>query len=351
MTDHGVAMRIRIRLEMTKIEENNAEMKRLIAAFPENLIEGLAIANANPLKKTYPKIENIVICGMGGSGIGGKLVASWIADEIDIPIVFCQDYTLPNFVNEKTLIIASSYSGNTEEVISNVRMGKHKKASIIGICSGGKLQAFCSEFDYECIIVPGGNPPRTALGFSVIQLTHILSELDLISKEKLNEFTLAKKILISHNEEIHKEAKALAQFINGKELLIYCESKDQEIAVRARQQFNENCKVLVNHHVIPEMNHNELVGWYGGDDRYAVLFLNTTDWHPQNEKRLAFSKEALKLQTNHIMTLTAKGNTMLVRSLYLISIIDWASLYLAEKNSIDSVYIEVINELKASLLK
>lgn len=336
---------------MTMCKENNTKMKRLIAAFPENLTEGLAIATMNPLKQRYSKFENIIICGMGGSGIGGKLVASWVADEIDIPIVFCQDYKLPNFVNEKTLIIASSYSGNTEEVISNVRIGKDKNASIIGICSGGKLQAFCSEFDYECIIVPGGNPPRTALGFSVIQLTHILIELDLISKEKLNEFNLAKNLLISDNEEIHKEAKALAQFINGKELLIYCESKDQEIAVRARQQFNENCKILVNHHVIPEMNHNELVGWYGGDNRYAVLFLNTADWHPQNEKRLAFSMKTLKAKTSHMMTLTAKGNTRLVRSLYLISIIDWASLYLAEKNSIDSVYIEVINELKASLLK
>jgi len=252
-------------------------------------------------------------------------------------------------VNEKTLIIASSYSGNTEEVISNVTIGHQKGASIIGVCSGGDLQSFCSQLKYECIIVPGGNPPRTALGFSVIQLTHILGGLNLISKEKLNEFILAKELIVTHDEEIHLEAQKLAHFINGKELFIYCETKDEEIAVRARQQFNENCKILCNYHVIPEMNHNELVGWYGGDDRYAVVFLNTTDWHSQNKKRLTFSIEVLKTKTNHIMTLTAKGNSMLVRSLYLISIIDRASLYLAEINNVDSVYIEVIDSLKASL--
>jgi len=80
---------------MTETEKNNAYMKGLIEAFPENLTEGLTIANKNPLMKKYTKFENVVICGMGGSGIGGKLVASWIADEIEIPIVFCQDYTLP----------------------------------------------------------------------------------------------------------------------------------------------------------------------------------------------------------------------------------------------------------------
>jgi len=335
----------------TEIEKNNTYMKGLIEAFPESLTAALDIAKQSPLKRRYPEFNNVVICGMGGSGIGGKLVGSWIIDELAIPVNFCQNYTLPHYVNENTLIIASSYSGNTEETLFAVTAGHQKGASIIGICSGGKLESFCKQWDYDCIIVPGGNPPRTALSFSIVQLTHVFCQLNLIDSIKLKEFSVAKDLIVTHIDEIHTVAKQLADFINGKELIIYCETKDEEIAVRARQQFNENCKVLCNHHTIPEMNHNELVGWYGGSDRYAVLFLDTHDWHTQNKKRLAFSIKTIKAKTNHVLTLSAKGDTVLVRALYLIHIIDLASLYLAEKNQIDSTYIAVIDDLKTSLLR
>jgi len=334
---------------MTEAEKNNNYMKDLIEAFPMDLSEALVIANQNPLKKDYSQFNNVVICGMGGSGIGAKLVVSWIADEINIPVNFCQDYSLPNYVDSKTLIIASSNSGNTEETLSAAEEGYRRDATIIGICSGGKLQTLCSQWGADCIIVPGGKPPRTTLAFSIVQLTHVFGELKLINNDKLKEFSFAKDLINANKDEIHIEAKRLANFINGKELIIYSEGKDEGIAIRARQQFNENSKILCNHHAIPEMNHNELVGWYGGADRYAVLFLSTNDWHPQNNKRLAYSIEKIKVKTNHILSLSAKGASKLERSLYLIHIIDWASLYLAQKNNIDSVYIGVIDNLKASL--
>lgn len=332
-------------------EKNNAYMKTLIEEFPENLSEGLEIASQNILIKDYSKFNNVLICGMGGSGIGGKLVESWIKDEINIPINFCQDYSVPNYVNSKTLVIVSSNSGNTEETLSAAWEAYERDAVIIGVCAGGKLQSLCEEWGAECIIVPGGRPPRTTLAFSIIQLTHIFVELELIDASKLLEFSSAKDLLLSNISVIHSEAKELAAFINGKELIVYSEAKDEAVAIRARQQFNENSKVLCNHHVIPEMNHNELVGWYGGSDRFGVLFLNTNDWSGQNSKRLNFSIETIKTQTPYIFTLNSKGNSMISRSLYLIHIIDWTSLYLAEKNNIDSVYIAVINDLKASLLK
>jgi len=335
---------------ISETKKNNEYMKVLIEDFPDSLTEAMIIAKNNSLKKSYPNFNNVVICGMGGSGIGANLVTSWIVDEIKIPIIICQDYTLPNFVNEKTLIIASSYSGNTEEIISTVNLGKEKGASIIGLCSGGSLQSFCKKWSYECIIMPANNPPRTALGFSIVQLIHVFGELGLIKKNKLIEFSAAKELLISNRDEIHLKAKRLADFINSKELIIYSETKDVGIAIRARQQFNENSKILCNHHVVPEMNHNELVGWYGGNEKYAVLFLDTNDWHSQNKKRLAFSIKTIKTKTNDIMILQAEGNSLLSRSLYLINIIDWASLYLAQKNNVDSVYIAVIDDLKASLL-
>lgn len=324
-------------------------MKNLIDNFPSNLKEALEIASKNPLKKSYPAFTNIMICGLGGSGIGGKLVAGWLANELDIPVNFCQDYTLPKYVNNKTLVIASSYSGDTEETLSAVEQAHTKGAYIIAVTSGGKLAEYCNKHHYEYILVPGGNPPRTQLAFSIGQLTHIFSQLGMVKKERLEEFSKAADLLIAKKEAIHKEAKALAEFIYGKELIIYSDTKDEAIAIRARQQFNENSKILCSHHVIPEMNHNELVGWAGGRADHAVLFLHTGDVHPQNSKRFAFSRSVIESKTQHIYELEVNSGSNITRSLYLIHIIDWASYYLAEMRKVDAVEIGVINKLKSSL--
>jgi len=324
-------------------------MKELIENFPENLREALLIAEQNPLQKGYPKFANIVICGMGGSGIGGRLVAGWFIDELDIPVNFCQDYNLPKYVNNRTLVIACSYSGNTEETLSAVQQAHEKGAYIIGLTSGGNLAEFCSRFHYECFFVPGGNPPRTQLAFSLVLLTHVLEQIGMIRKESLDPFSEAASVLENEAETIHAEAKELASFIHGKDLIIYSDAKDEAVAIRARQQFNENSKILCSHHVIPEMNHNELVGWAGGHDNHAVLFLHTGNLHLQNSKRFVFSRAVAESKTQHIYDLSAESGNGILRSLYLIHVIDWASYYLAELKEVDAVEIEVLDSLKSSL--
>jgi glucose/mannose-6-phosphate isomerase len=325
-------------------------MKTLLQNFPNNLLQALDIAEENPLRKSYPQFSNILICGLGGSGIGGKLVANWLQNELDVPVNFCQDYTLPKYVNNKTLVIASSYSGDTEETLSSVEQAHQRGASIIAITSGGKLAEFCKKHNYEYILVPGGNPPRTQLAFSIVQLTHIFSQLKMIKSETVQEFKSASELLIADSEQIHSEAKQLAAFIHGKELIIYSDAKDEAVAIRARQQFNENSKILCSHHVIPEMNHNELVGWAGGNENHAVLFIHTGNVHPQNEKRFEFSRSVIESKTQNIFELKAEGNSMIVSSLYLIHVIDWASYYLSELNDVDAVEVGVIVNLKNSLV-
>jgi glucose/mannose-6-phosphate isomerase len=324
-------------------------MKNLIQSFPTNLLQALEIAKANPLVKNYQQFSNCMICGLGGSGIGGKLVAAWLENQLAIPVNFCQDYDLPKYVNNKTLVIASSYSGDTEETISAVEQAHQKGAAIIAITSGGKLEAFCKKFNYTCILVPGGNPPRTQLAFSIVQLTHIFGELGMINKETLNQFEQAAQLITSEANAIHEEAKKIAEFIHEKELIIYSDAQNEAIAIRARQQFNENAKILCSHHVIPEMNHNELVGWAGGKENHAVLLLHTGNLNTQNHKRFAFSKEVIQTKTRNIFDLKAKGASSIIRSLYLIHIIDWASFYLAEIKNIDPTEVGVIVHLKNSL--
>jgi glucose/mannose-6-phosphate isomerase len=325
-------------------------MKNLIQSFPTNLLQALEIAKANPLVKNYQQFSNCMICGLGGSGIGGKLVAAWLENQLAIPVNFCQDYDLPKYVNNKTLVIASSYSGDTEETISAVEQAHQKGAAIIAITSGGKLEAFCKKFNYTCILVPGGNPPRTQLAFSIVQLTHIFGELGMINKETLNQFEQAAQLITSEANAIHEEAKKIAEFIHEKELIIYSDAQNEAIAIRARQQFNENAKILCSHHVIPEMNHNELVGWAGGKENHAVLLLHTGNLNTQNQKRFAFSKEVIQTKTRNIYEMVTKGDTQIGKAIYLIHTIDWASLYLAEQNEVDPIEIGVIVHLKNSLV-
>ena len=326
-------------------------MDKLIADFPQNITDALKIAAEFKLKTNPDEIRNIVICGMGGSGIGGKIVSQWVFDEISIPIQICQDYTLPHFIDEFSLVIGSSYSGNTEETLNTIKKAKEKGAKIIGICSGGELKSFCEENNYDCVIVPGGNPPRSALAFSIVQLVNIFVQLGLIDFKFLKQLESARDLIISENGFIKKEAIELAHFLKGKVGVFYSETKYESIIIRARQQFNENSKLLCWHHVIPEMNHNELVGWGGGDNRFATVFFDTKDLNPRNNKRLEITISDVKKKTDHVRIVSPKGENQIERSIYLTHLVDWSSFYLSELNEVDVMDIKVIDFLKDALSK
>jgi glucose/mannose-6-phosphate isomerase len=326
-------------------------MDKLITAFPQNILDALAIAEAQTFQQPKMPIHTIVICGMGGSGIGGKIVAQWVEKESPIPVIVLQDYDLPTFVNEHTLVIGSSYSGNTEETLAAVKQAKTKGAHIMGITSGGELESFCASNNYDYVIVPGGNPPRSATAFSIVQLINIFVKFGIISDANLAEMRKSSDLLIQESESIHALAKKIADFLYGKVGVIYSSPQYEAIAIRARQQFNENSKYLSWHHTIPEMNHNELVGWGGGDDRFAVLMLHTNDMNPRNQKRFEITKSTIEKKAAGVMDIEGIGATQIEKSFYLIHLVDWASYYLCALNKVDIMDIVVIDFLKDELSK
>jgi glucose/mannose-6-phosphate isomerase len=326
-------------------------MDKLITAFPQNILDALAIAEAQTFQQPKLPIHTIVICGMGGSGIGGKIVAQWVEKESPIPVIVLQDYDLPTFVNEHTLVIGSSYSGNTEETLAAVKQAKTKGAHIMGITSGGELESFCASNNYDYVIVPGGNPPRSATAFSIVQLINIFVKFGIISDANLAEMRKSSDLLIQESESIHALAKKIADFLYGKVGVIYSSPQYEAIAIRARQQFNENSKYLSWHHTIPEMNHNELVGWGCGDDRFAVLMLHTNDMNPRNQKRFEITKSTIEKKAAGVMDIEGIGATQIEKSFYLIHLVDWASYYLCELNKVDIMDIVVIDFLKDELSK
>jgi glucose/mannose-6-phosphate isomerase len=325
-------------------------MDKLISDFTLNIEQAIEIANQSLITpRSKSEIKNVLICGMGGSGIGANIVHQWIYDDIAIPVSFCQDYTIPNFVNENTLVIGCSYSGNTEETMAALEQAKARNASIVGISSGGALNNFCVENNYDSILIPSGNQPRAAIAFSIIQLLHVLKSYALISSNLFDIITNAKKFLVENQEQIKRDASLIAEKLFGKVAAIVVEKKYEGVAIRAKQQFNENSKYLTWVSVIPEMNHNELVGWGGGDNRFVALFIDAADVHIQNNKRFVLTKQIIAEKTPYTFSVKALGSNYVERYIYLIHLLDWASYYLVEMNKVDAFDIDAINFLKHEL--
>jgi len=327
------------------------EMKDLIATFTQQLEEAFTIASSAEFRKPNRPINNLVICGLGGSGIGAKIVSNWLQDELQVPLTLVNEYTLPAFVGPNTLVIGSSYSGNTEETTMAMLEAQRKGAFIFGVTSGGQLAQFCDTHGYDCVRVPGGNPPRSALAYSLVQLVNYLQALGFITDRVLKEIKSSISLINAEQAAIMIKAKELSDYLYGKVGVFYGETKYEGVIVRARQQFNENSKYLGWSHVIPEMNHNELVGWGGGDDRFAPVFFMAEDLHPRNMKRFDISMKAVQNKSNALFVLEAKGRSLVERSLYLIHLVDWASFYLCERNGVDIMDIEIIDFLKSELGK
>lgn len=327
-----------------------SEMNQLISEFPNNFLEAKEIASKASFQTPKNEIHNIVICGMGGSGIGGNLVSKWLENDLSVPVTVVKDYSLPTFVSKNSLVIGSSYSGNTEETLSAVEEAVAKGAHIIGITSGGKMQELCLSNGFDAVVVPGGNPPRTALAFSIVQLVNIFVQLGMADAKRLDEIMAGQQLIVDQETEVKAEARKLAEYLTGKVGIFYGTSDYEPVLVRARQQFNENSKALGWHHVLPEMNHNELVGWGGGDERFAAVFFDTKGNHLRNDKRIEITKSKIKgFSTVH--SIQAKGESQIEQSIYIINIVDWASLYLAEMENTDPIDITVIDFLKSELSK
>lgn len=326
-------------------------MKKLISSFTTQLREALEIGNHANLTKTEKQINNIVITGLGGSGIGGKIVAQLVKDEIDAPIIINNGYNLPAFVGENTLVIVSSFSGNTEETLEAMQIALERKAEVACISSGGKVIEIAKEKKLNHIILPECHSPRAMLTYSLTQQFFLLNHYGFINDNFKNSIAKAIELIDVNIDSIKKEAEKIAKGLKGKTTVIYSEESYEGVAVRLRQQLNENAKVLAWHHYLPEMNHNELVGWAGGKDEYAVILFRNDSDYSRTQRRMEISKEVIEKYTNTHFEVWSKGNDKIQKSLYLIVLGDWISIYLAELQNVDPIEIKVINYLKGELAK
>lgn len=326
-------------------------MKSLIENFPNQLREAIRIGENAKLSPAKRKISNVFISGLGGSGIGGTIVSELVALEATVPITVSKGYFIPKFVNENTLVIISSYSGNTEETLNCLYLALKRKAKIICITSGSKVAEIAKKKKLDVISIPGGNPPRSCLGYSFTQLFFILGFYKIVGSKFKAQLKSSVELIETEKQSIVSEANQVAEKLIGKTPMIYATTYFEGIAIRLRQQINENAKMLCGHHVIPEMNHNELVGWAGGSDKISVIIFRDKDEFERNNARIEINKQVIKKYTPNITELWSKGKSQIEKAIYFIHLGDWISLFLSEKKNVDAMEVKVIDMLKGELSK
>jgi glucose/mannose-6-phosphate isomerase len=327
------------------------KMNDYINDFTNHLKESIEIANNTILTPFDKEIKNILICGLGGSGIGGTIVSDIISAQATIPIAVTKDYDIPNFVDENTLIIVSSYSGNTEETLYALKKCQARGSEISIITSAGKLKKIAEENNYNSIIIPSDQPPRAMFGYAFTEIFFLLNHYGIISGSFKSDFKKAIILLDNEKEKIQKIAMKLARKLYKKTPVIYVANGFEGVAVRFRQQINENSKMLCWHHVIPEMNHNELLGWRTNVNDLSVVYLRNKLDYERNQLRIDINKKVISKFTNDITEIWSMGGSLIENSLYHINVGDWASWYLSEMNNVDAIEIEVIEFLKCELDK
>lgn len=328
-----------------------SHMNDLVENFPQQLREAIKIGDAAKIHGDAGNIQNIIITGLGGSGIGGTILSEIVAGECPVPVSVNKDYFLPAYTGPNTLVVVCSYSGNTEETVQAMEIALEKKARVIAISSGGKIAEMAKQAGCDLILIPGGMPPRACLGYSLTQLFFVFGHLYLIAPSFRESILKSIELMEKEKNFIHEEAKRLTAFFYNKIPVLYACDGYNGVATRIRQQINENSKMLCWHHVLPEMNHNELVGWAENHPECAVLLLRNTSDYSRTQARMEISKEVFNKYTPHVTELWSKGETMLQRSLYLIHLTDWVSCYLADKKQVDASEINIINHLKGELAK
>jgi glucose/mannose-6-phosphate isomerase len=334
-------------------------MNEAISGFSNQINTSLKYMEKWVPKHEYNEIQNILIIGMGGSAIGGDFVASLVDKYCSIPIIINRSYNIPGWVNENTIVISSSYSGNTEETLSALEFVRKKNARVIAVTTGGKLKKIAKENNFDIVEVTSGLQPRAAIGYSISLNLLLLEKIGIVKK---GVFT---RLLKNSVPKINILTKELSDFSNNncsiknallthdKFAVIYAsEGWQANCALRLRGQLAENSKILSSHLNFPEQNHNEIEGWTLNPEilkKTVIIWITDVSDHPQVQKRMSITKELLSEFSSTQYELKVDGDSDVEKALSLIHLIDWISYYSALMNNIDPTPVERITILKNKL--
>jgi glucose/mannose-6-phosphate isomerase len=315
-------------------------MLEVIRKFPSICKETLKTKIAIP--EDYKNVRNVIITGMGGSGISGDVIKDWLSDILKVPIDVSRSYELPAYANENTLLICITYSGNTIETLTQLDYGIKKRCKIFGITSGGKAESILRQLNFPLSKVPAGMLPRVAFPYLLFSAINLVKTLGWVDED------ISLTVLEKEKNNIEKSAQDLVKKIKGTFPIIY--GTYPSVCRRFKSQLNENSKVISKYEILPELNHNEIQTWRNLTKEFSVILLREKNERFEIEKSIEFLKSIIEKKANYF-EIVAKGNTKLERMLYLIWFSDFVSYYLSKANNVDPSENKYIDELKKRISK
>ena len=311
------------------------------------------------LPEDYASVDKVLILGMGGSAIGGDLVRTLALATGSKPVILVnRDYDLPAYINDRTLVIASSYSGNTEEILSAFNQALNTECKKLAITTGGKLKEIAEAASIPVFPINHVSSPRAALGYSFMPLIAFLVNLGLIKGNSINTNDMINNLnqLTGNLGETvptdSNSAKQLALKLYDKVAVIYGAGILSEVARRWKTQINENSKAWAFHEIFPELNHNTVVGYQfprqAGTNLYVVL-LRCPSLHHRTLIRLQVTGELLEQNNIEYHIVDSQGEDSLSQMMSVLFFGDWVSYYLAILNQADPTPVKTIDYLKKRL--
>lgn len=333
------------------------QMLEKFEQFPAQCREALAIGMSAPLPELSGNPRLVMLTGLGGSAAGGDFMRALFEAEAATPFIVNRDYHLPKYVGKGDLVFATSYSGNTEETLSAYAEARAAGATVVVISSGGKLAEMASTDGNPVCLVPGGFPPRAALGYMLMPGIAICERLGLLPAQDYEAAFAATETMLAENGASvpfgQNQAKQIGEAMHGSATVLYGLGHWQAVvANRWKGQFNENAKNLAFPNAFPELNHNEILGWVKAHEQHVERWIGVIlEDGNESAKMQARAEITTRLigETAQFFRVRAKGDRLLARMLSLTAFGDLASIYLAALNGIDPENIDWINTLKHEL--
>ncbi|NTW61687.1 bifunctional phosphoglucose/phosphomannose isomerase [Candidatus Saccharibacteria bacterium] len=303
-------------------------------------------------------IQQVVLSGMGGSALAALLVKTWLKTEMKVPFEIVRTYDLPDYVNSNTLVIASSYSGNTEETINGLEQALDRGAQIAVIASGGKLIEKAQESKIAHVVLPSGVQPRMGVFYNLRALVRLMVNFGIVAETRFNEISSMSEWLKAESSNwdaniplANNYAKQLAMHAVGKTAVFYGGTLTAPVSYKWKISWNENAKNVAFWNELPEFNHNEFIGWtsHPVDKPFAVFDIISDLEHPQIKKRFEVSEKLLSGLRPKTKTINLSGKTLIEQMLWGSLLADYVSIYLAILNGINPTPVQLIEKLKQEL--
>jgi glucose/mannose-6-phosphate isomerase len=337
-----------------------AGIGRLVLGLPQQCRDAWEVGSSAPLPEGVQRATGIIIAGMGGSAIGGALVRGLAELESRVPVTVCRDYRLPAWAGPDTLVIASSFSGNTEETLSAYGEALARGCMVMVMTTGGELGRRAGKRGVPAMTYQFDGHPRCAVGYSFMGLLAVLGRAGVLP-DKGEDVAAALRVMEAWGSELgpavpteRNNAKKMAEALHGRIPVVYGAGFLNDVAVRWKSQFNENSKTWAFVEALPEADHNAIEGFgLPGDllDQLGVVFLKSPHLHKRVLDRIEITAGLLDKQGVRSGWLEGRGETPLAHVLTLVQFGDWVSYYLAMLNEKDPNPIPQIDALKAALAR